>query len=379
VPNSPGSETAEHPPAPRWRRVGVTAAESRVAVYELWTTFGDPRELVDLEEVSANVSNNRVYRLTLDDESGVFAKVSNYGSYFLFREDHDRIDRLVRGLSTSRFSSFLAAPLIGANGRVHTYYNGKVWAVLYQEVEKRAQLPSILEPGQIETLAEEIADFHLACEAAARRVAVPATSVSIKSDVIHLLDLVSTRSTAKSFQLAPDELDVVRRHAHDFLFALDDAGYDDLQKLPILIDWNLGNFSIDPKPSAGHDTFRIYSRWDYDWFRIEPLVLDFYFLSRVASETGDRTRFSYGAHTLTEPRFLRFVEAYHRVRPLREADILLLKEAYRFFILHYVLAVGDHFFRADLWAEFQTQSVHRYLPSIDTLDLRPLLRLVANG
>ena len=80
---------------------------------------------------------------------------------------------------------------------------------------------------------------------------------------------------------------------------------------------------------------------------------------------------------MTEPRFLRFVESYHRVRPLREADIMLLKEAYRFFILHYVLAVGDHFFRADLWAEFQTQSVHRYLPSIDTLDLRPLLRIVA--
>ena len=377
MPGSVGNDAIDHPPAPRWRGVGVTAAEARVAVYELWETFGDARELVALEEFSANVSNNRVYRLTLDDKSGVFAKISNYGSYFLFREDHDRIDRLVRGLSTSRFSSFLAAPLIGPNGRVHTYYNGKVWAVLYREVEKRAQLPSILKPGQIETLAEEIADFHLACEAAARRVAVPATSVSIKSDVIHLLDLVSTRSTAKSFQLAPDELDVVRRHAHDFLFALDDAGYDDLQKLPILIDWNLGNFSIDPKPSTGHDTFRIYSRWDYDWFRIEPLVLDFYFLSRVSSETGDRTRFSYGAHTLTEPRFLRFVEAYHRVRPLREADILLLKEAYRFFILHYVLAVGDHFFRADLWADFQAQSVHRYLPSIETLDLRPLLRIVA--
>lgn len=356
--------------------MGVTTTQARNAVRELWATYGDPRHLVDLEEVSANVSNNRVYRLGLDDGSGIFAKVSNYGSYFLFREDHDRIDRLVRGLSTSRFSNFLAAPLTLPTGRVHTFYDGNVWGVLYHEVEKRTQLPKVLADGQIETLAEEIADFHLACESAARRVSVPPTSVSIKSDAIHLLDLVSTRSTAKSFQLAADELDVVRHHAHDFLFALDDAGYDDLPKLPILIDWNLGNFSIDPKPSAGHGTFRLHSRWDYDWFRIEPLVLDFYFLSRVSSETGDRTRFTYGAHTLTEPRFLRFVAAYNRVRPLHASDILLLKEAYRFFILHYVLSVGDHFFRADLWAEFQTQSVHRYLPSIDTLDLRPLLRII---
>ena len=374
--NPTAIEPADHPAAPRWRRVGVSTSEARTAVHSLWQTLGDTRSLVDLEEVSAHVSNNRVYRLTLDDGSGVFAKVSNYGSYFLFREDHDRIRRLVRGLSTSRFANFLAAPLLGPDGRVHTYYDGNVWGVLYQEVEKRTQLPRVLKLDQIETLAEEIADFHLACESAARRVVVPGTSVSIKSDVIHLLDLVSTKSTAKSFQLAADELDVVRRHAHDFLFALDDAGYDDLPKLPILIDWNLGNFSIIDNPSRGHQTFRLHSRWDYDWFRIEPLVLDFYFLSRVSSQTGDRTRFTYGAHTLTEPRFLRFVTAYHRVRPLREADILLLKEAYRFFILHYVLAVGDHFFRADLWAEFQTESVHRYLPSIDLLDLRPLLRIV---
>ncbi len=373
----PGMDQPDHPAAPRWRRVGVTSSDALVAVHSLWESYSDPRRVVKTEEFSANVSNNRVFRLSLDDGSGVFGKVSNYGSYFLFREDHDRIDRLVRGLSTSRFGTFLAAPLTNAAGRVHTFYDGKVWAVLYREVERRAQLPRVLEVGQIERLAEEIADFHLACETAARRVSVPPTSVSIKSDAIHLLDLVSTRSTARSFQLAPEELDVVRRHAHDFLFALDDAGYDDLAKLPILIDWNLGNFSIETRPADSHETFRLHSRWDYDWFRIEPVVLDFYFLSRVSSETGDRTRFTYGAHTLTEPRFLRFVEAYHRVRPLTDADILLLKEAYRFFILHYVLAVGDHFFRADLWAEFQADSVHRYLPSIDTLDLRPLLRIVS--
>jgi hypothetical protein len=366
----------EHPDAPRWRRLGVTTAQAVAAVEALWASFNDPRSIVSMEEVSANVSNNRVYRLLLNDKRSLFAKISNYGSYFLFREDHDRINRLVRGLSTSRFANFLAAPLVGPDQRVHTYYDGFVWAVLYEEVEKKTQLPKILDDRQIQTLAEEVADFHLACETAARRISVPATSVSIKSDIIHLLDLVSTRATAPSFHLANDELDVVRRHAHNFLFALDDAGYDDLPKLPILIDWNLGNFSIENLPAGGNGTFRLHSRWDYDWFRIEPLILDFYFLSRVSSQTGDRTRFTYGAHTLTEPRFLQFVKAYHRVRPLQESDILLLKEAYRFFILHYVLAVGDHFFRADLWAEFQADAVHRYLPSVDELDLSPLLRTI---
>ena len=43
--------------------------------------------------------------------------------------------------------------------------------------------------------------------------------------------------------------------------------------------------------AASDGTFRLYSRWDYDWFRIEPRLLDFYFLSRVSSKTGDRTLF----------------------------------------------------------------------------------------
>ena len=65
-----------------------------------------------------------------------------------------------------------------------------------------------------------------------------------------------------------------------------------------------GTSATSPWPTAPDGSFRLFSRWDYDWFRIEPRLLDFYFLSRVSSRTGDRTRFTYGAHTLVEPTFL---------------------------------------------------------------------------
>ena len=94
------------------------------------------------------------------------------------------------------------------------------------------------------------------------------------------------------------------RHTHEFLLELERIRYDEWPKLPILVDWNLGNFSVEPQPDG---TFRLFSRWDYDWFRVEPRLMDFYFLSRVSSRTGDRTQWTYSWHTLTEPRFFRFL------------------------------------------------------------------------
>ena len=165
------------------------------------------------------------------------------------------------------------------------------------------------------------------------------------------------------------------------LQSLEDLGYADMPRIPVLVDWNLGNFSVSPTGmntdgSNGPGGFELFSRWDYDWFRIDTRLLDFYFLSRVSSQTGDRTTFSYGVHTLGEQRFQTFLRAYHLVNPLTEADVEFIVETYRFFILHYVLSVGDHFFRADLWAAFRHDAVTVGLPSIDTFDRRPLLRLL---
>ncbi|HEY5875711.1 MAG TPA: hypothetical protein VIT64_10430, partial [Ilumatobacteraceae bacterium] len=52
-----------------------------------WRGYGDPRQVVSVVDVSANVSTNLVYRLVLDDGTAIIAKVSSYGSYFLFAED----------------------------------------------------------------------------------------------------------------------------------------------------------------------------------------------------------------------------------------------------------------------------------------------------
>jgi Ser/Thr protein kinase RdoA (MazF antagonist) len=130
---------------------------------------------------------------------------------------------------------------------------------------------------------------------------------------------------------------------------------------------------VDADPTDS-DSFELFSRWDYDWFRIESRLLDFYFLSRVSSRTGDRSVFTYGAHTLLEPRFRQFLQAYHATFPLTEAEVLFLGDAYRFFLLNYVVREGRHFFRYDFWQQLLHDAVDVQLPALDELDLTPLLR-----
>ncbi|HEY4333725.1 MAG TPA: hypothetical protein VGM78_14185 [Ilumatobacteraceae bacterium] len=346
-----------------------------------WDAYGDPRPIASVAEVSAKVSTNRVYRLQLDDpqdrSASVIAKVSSYGSYFLFREDHDRIHRCRDLLQPTRWAGLLADVLTerqpvppGQRARVFTYYTGELWTAFYQDVAQGHPLPRILSDGQVADLGEEMALLHRDCADVARRI--PLSSKSIKSDAIHLLELLSDKHSSLKFQYDAEQKQFLRGQCHEFLEQLDRFGYDDWTKLPVLIDWNLGNFSV----SMAKQQVRLFSRWDYDWFRIEPRLLDFYFLSRVASATGDRTVFSYSPHTLLEARFKHLLAAYHRIFPLNEDEILFLREVYRFFILNYVVREGDNFFQPEYWHRLQQEAVSLCLPAAQRLDLRPLLAIL---
>lgn len=345
----------------------------RAAIAASWAAYGDPRTIVHVEEVSANVSTNRVYRLHLDDGFTLVGKVSSYGSYFLFYEDHDRLSRCASLLEGTRFQGMLA-DVWRKDGRIFTWYDQRMWAVLYDDVPRRDTLPKVLSQEQAENLAREIAEFHLACTDIAPRI--PAGSKTIKSDAIHLLDLLESPFAPRNFELPPESIGVLWKHTHRFLERLIEFGYDEWPKIPVLIDWNLGNFSV---ADDGHGGFHLFSRWDYDWFRIEPRVLDFYFCSRVSSRTGDRTHWTYGPHTLLEEPFLRFLGAYHEVYPLSDDEVGLIPESYRFFILNYVVKEGARFFRADLCEQFRRDAASRYLPAYESFDRSPLFQAVHGG
>jgi len=353
-----------------------TANSNRVAndaqyiVRAAWLDYGDVRQIIAVDEVSAHVSTNRVFRATLDDGSQVVCKVSSYGSYFLFVEDHDRLFKCQQLLANTRWSNFLAT-ILSKEGRVYTWYDETCWAVFYVDVERGEQLPKIVTDGDVQNLAREIAEFHNACNSIAPKLA--ATSNSIKGDAIHFLDQLMQPNSSEVFGLSQTDISTVRRSTHQFLVELEDITFDDWPKIPILLDWNLGNFSVKRIEKNG---FELMSRWDYDWFRIDTRLLDFYFFSRVSSKTGDKTSFTYSPHTLLEPKFLTFLKSYHSVNPLSEAEIRFLPFAYRFFILNYVIREGSKFFRSDLSEQFKKEAARIYLPQLDNFVIEPLLTVL---
>lgn len=206
---------------------------------------------------------------------------------------------------------------------------------------------------QIVKLAEQVALFHKAC--CSIRNTLPPSSKTLNTDIDHLLHILESDEGKYEHRM---HLNEIKRQSAIFTTNSEELGATDFNKIPVFVDWNIGNFSVT-------SSLRLFSRWDYDWFRMDSRMLDFYFLSRVVSDIGDRTVFSYYINPLMEKRFIIFLKAYHQVYPLQEAEIRFLKETYRFFILNYVIKDGRFFFHEIFSIKLQKEAFDIYLPSID--------------
>jgi hypothetical protein len=344
--------------------------EAPPILFEAFADYGMDDQVVDVQETSARVSTNRVYRLGLESGRAVFAKVSSYGSYVHFRQDHARIREWIDLLQGSPYESFLARVLL-KHDEVYSYENDGEWVVFYEEAGRRGVLPRVLSDRQVENLGREMAAFHRTCSELSAQL--DPTWQSLGSDLASLYDQMQNAAIRAARDLTLEQARRVRHHCDQFFAEAERLGYHAMSKLPVLIDWNRGNFSV----AYDEEGFHLYSRWDYDWFRIEPRAMDFYFFSRVVRAEGDQTVFHYTASPLLEPRFVRFLRAYHEECPLSETDLLFMKEAYRFFILNYVLRTGEHFFVPEFCGRLQREAVNLYLPELETLDLSPLLDVLS--
>jgi len=324
-------------------------------VKEAWQAYDKTREIVRIVDISAKVSTNHVYRVTFNDRSFIIAKLSYYGQYEHFVEDHSIINSLSNNLPAP-FENFLARSLMKGNELfVYRFKNIVLdaWVVFYRPIKIKQRLPRRLDEEQIIKLGEQVALFHKACNNI--RHTLPPSSKTMQVDVNSLLQQLDTEEGRYEHRMHEDEIQKQSALFNEGFEKLGAGGFD---KIPVFVDWNIGNFSVSP-------SFRLYSRWDYDWFRMDTRMLDFYFLSRVVSDIGDRTVFSYNIGPLTEKRFLLFLHAYHEVYPLTENEIRFLKEVYRFFILNYVIKDGRYFFHEIFATKLQKEAYDIYLPSIE--------------
>jgi len=101
-----------------------------------------------------------------------------------------------------------------------------------------------------------------------------------------------------------------------------------------------------------------------------------HFCARVVRAEGDQDHFSYTLDPFFEPRFIEFLRAYHQAYPLCEEEVLFIKEAYRVFLLNYVMRIGEHFFRPEICKRLQREAVDIYFPVLEKTDFRPLLQAI---
>lgn len=339
-------------------------------VEQAWVEYGDPRQIVRFEDISATVSTNRVYRIELSDGHEVIAKTTVYGSYVYFRQDHQIIQQWIRRLANTRYRDFLANVLLTKSGDVFTTTINNHWIVFYEKTNFYDFLPKILNHDQIVSFGREMAEFHNASAGIA-----PLLSKSWKnlgSDVATLYDFLGNRTWREEHHLSDAAERTLRDQCDKFLTNAEKLGYHQFKRLPVLIDWNIGNFSVGFDGTG----FKLFSRWDYDWFRIEPRTMDFYFCARVVRAEGDRENFSYNVAPFFEQRFYEFLRAYHQVAPLAREEVLFMKEAYRVFLLNYVIRIGEHFFLPEICERLHSEALDHYFQELDQADFGLLLQAI---
>lgn len=325
-------------------------------IVQAWNEFSPSQRILSIVDISARVSTNHVFRITLND-GFVIAKLSYFGQYDHFVEDHNIIHSLAE-LLPPPFENFLAHSYTSKNGKVFTHRSKDelkdVWVVFYKPIDVVEKLPRRLEEKHIRALGRQLALFHKACTDVAPKL--PDSSKTLECDIKHLLTKLDTEEG--KFEHRQNEY-IIRKQCDYFLGYTNDLKYKkEFDKIPVFVDWNIGNFSVT-------ENLEFYSRWDYDWFRKTSRVMDFYFFSRVVSDIGDKTIFSYVVNTLMEDRFMIFLKEYHKVFPLSEDEIRFIKEAYRFFILNYVIKDGRYFFHEIYANRLQYMAYEDYFPNLD--------------
>jgi Ser/Thr protein kinase RdoA (MazF antagonist) len=330
----------------------------------LWN-YDSSKKIASITDISARVSTNHVYRIKLTDENVIIAKLSYFGKFEHFVEDHTIINALANNLPRP-FENVLARSLMKGNSLfVHRHKSNFIdaWVVFYRPMRIKKKPPKKMDEDEIRKIASSFARFHRACKNV--RNSLPPSSKTLKVDIYHLLEILETKEGQHEHRM---HVEMIREQCYAFIRNVDQIGISKIEFIPVFVDWNIGNFSVTPN-------FEIFSRWDYDWFRMSTRMMDFYFFSRIVSKVGDKTIFSYEIDRFMEERFILFLKAYHQEYPLTRVEILLLKETYRFFLLNYVVKYGRYFFHDIFATRLQQEAYNVHLPTIDEkFNAEPLLK-----
>src|SRR5580698_592708 len=157
-----------------------------------WEGYDSSKTIKLIEDISAMVSTNHVFKITFEDDDIVIAKLSHFGKYEYFKEDHRIIHSLCNNLLYP-FENLLAKSLL-KNNRVYIYRHrqGKTdaWVVFYNPSRIDESLPRRLEEHHIIKLGQQVGRFHKACSRT--KNVLPKSSKTLRTDIAALQQLLIT-------------------------------------------------------------------------------------------------------------------------------------------------------------------------------------------
>ena len=107
-----------------------------------------------IRSYTTHVSTNSVYKVSFYDRQPVFAKLSDYGKFEHFKEDHIIINNLANNLEIP-YETFLAQSLVKRNELyIYRYYSKDhcAWVVFYNPIKVKNKLPRRLEDKHIKKM-----------------------------------------------------------------------------------------------------------------------------------------------------------------------------------------------------------------------------------
>ncbi|RZK67774.1 MAG: hypothetical protein EOO92_23935, partial [Pedobacter sp.] len=214
-----------------------------IIIQKAWEGYDASKTIKTIDDISAKVSTNHVYRITFDDDDIIIAKLSYFGKYEHFKEDH----RLIHSLSNNLlypFENLLAKSLL-KNNRVYIYHykhrKTDAWVVFYNPTRIMDRLPRQLDKHHIIKLGQQVGKFHRACSRV--KNVLPKSSKTLRTDINSLMEQLATNEKQFGSRMQADYL---KYHCEQFLKNRSKYNMNTFEIIPVFVDWNIGNFSVTP-------------------------------------------------------------------------------------------------------------------------------------
>src|SRR5882757_9993939 len=201
-------------------------------IKKAWDGYDASKTIKSIEDISAQVSTNHVFRITFDDDDIIIAKLSNFGKYEYFKEDH----RIIHSLSNNLlypFENLLAKSLL-KNNHVYTYRYKKgktdTWVVFYNPSRVMQRMPRRLQERHIRNFGRQIGKFHLACSRI--RNVLPKSGKTLRTDINTLLEQLDSNEKKIGTKA---QVELVKYHCEQFLRNRTKCNAGSFEIIPVFI------------------------------------------------------------------------------------------------------------------------------------------------